>query len=30
MFISDIKVNYDNYGLPESFADILPEFFENC
>lgn len=30
MFISDIKVNYDTYGLPERFADILPEFCETC
>ena len=30
MFVSDIKVNYDYYGLPEEFADVLPEFCEAC
>lgn len=30
MFISDIKESYDFYGLPERFAEILPEFCETC
>lgn len=30
MFVSDIKENYDYYGLPEMFADVLPEFCETC
>lgn len=30
MFVSDIKVDYYEYGLPERFADILPEFCETC
>lgn len=30
MFVSDIKDNYAEYGLPERFADCLPEFCETC
>lgn len=30
MFVSDIKENYDSYGLPYQFADILPEFCDTC
>ena len=30
MFISDIKDNYDAYGLPYDFAECLPEFCETC
>lgn len=30
MFVSDIKENFDDYGLPERFAEILPEFCETC
>lgn len=30
MFVSEIKNNYFNYGLPERFADCLPEFCETC
>lgn len=30
MFISDIKDNYDAYGLPYEFAECLPEFCETC
>lgn len=30
MFISDIKDNYDEYGLPYEFADCLPEFCPTC
>ena len=30
LYISDIKENYDSYGLPERFADSLPEYCEEC
>lgn len=30
MFVTDIKENFDDYGLPERFTDILPEFCETC
>lgn len=30
MFVSDIKENYDSYGLPVRFADCLPEFCPSC
>ena len=30
MFVTDIKENYEGYGLPEKFAMILPEFCETC
>ena len=30
MFVTDIKDNYSEYGIPERFADILPEFCETC
>ena len=30
MFISDIKDNYDEYGLPYEFAECLPEFCPTC
>lgn len=30
LFVSDIKENYDIYGLPAKFADCLPEFCEVC
>lgn len=30
MFVSDIKENYDSYGLPYEFAEVLPEFCPTC
>ena len=30
MFISDIKDNYDEYGLPYEFAECLPEYCPTC
>lgn len=30
MFISDIKDNYDAYGLPYEFAECLPEYCPTC
>lgn len=30
IFVDDIKKNYDEYGLPERFADCLPEVCEEC
>lgn len=30
MFVSDIKENYDAYGLPYEFSECLPEFCETC
>lgn len=30
MFVSDIKENYNSYGLPYEFADCLPEFCMTC
>lgn len=30
MFVSDIKENYDTYGLPSRFADCLPEVCPTC
>lgn len=30
MFVSDIKEDYDSYGLPYEFADCLPEFCPTC
>lgn len=30
LFVSDIKKNYTEYGLPERFADCLPEVCEVC
>lgn len=30
MFITDIKENYDEYGLPYKFAEILPEYCDTC
>lgn len=30
MFITDIKEDYGMLGLPERFADILPEFCDTC
>lgn len=30
LFISDIKDNYDEYGLPFEFADCLPEYCPTC
>lgn len=30
LFVSDIKENYDSYGLPERFAESLPEYCEEC
>lgn len=30
MFISDIKDNYDDYGLPYEFAECLPEYCPTC
>lgn len=30
LFVSDIKENYDSYGLPSAFADCLPEVCPTC
>lgn len=30
MFVTDIKSNYSNYGLPERFANCLPEYCDAC
>lgn len=30
MFISDIKENYNAYGLPLKFVEVLPEFCDTC
>lgn len=30
LFVSDIKENYNSYGLPYQFADCLPEFCPTC
>ena len=30
MFVTDIKEDYGMLGLPERFADILPEFCDTC
>lgn len=30
MFISDIKDNYDDYGLPHKFAECLPAYCPTC
>lgn len=30
MFISDIKEHYNEYGLPQRFAECLPEYCECC
>lgn len=30
MFVSSIKDNYSEYGLPSRFAECLPEFCETC
>lgn len=30
MYVSDIKENYNEYGLPHEFAEILPEYCPSC